>query len=97
MVYQFTYNRACYTGVTGQSIPPAGLYPGLKRPRLDYTRVYYGLGQFIPPQAKLYTHMISITISIVLSDICLLENYLIFQQVIEDSVLSDKLSEKELS
>src|SRR6218665_2141820 len=35
-------------GVTGQSIPPAGLYPGLKRPRLDYTRVYYGLGQFIP-------------------------------------------------
>ena len=34
-------------GVTGQSIhvPPAGLYPGLKRPRLDYTRVYYGLGQ----------------------------------------------------
>jgi len=31
-------------GVTGQSIPPAGLYPGLKWPRLDYTRVYYGLG-----------------------------------------------------
>src|SRR6218665_2141821 len=27
---------------------PAGLYPGLKGPRLDYTRVYYGLGQFIP-------------------------------------------------
>src|SRR6218665_1258858 len=27
---------------------PAGLYPGLKRPRLDYTRVYYSLGQFIP-------------------------------------------------
>src|SRR6218665_1983912 len=27
---------------------PAGIYPGLKRPRLDYTRVYYGLGQFIP-------------------------------------------------
>jgi len=25
------------TGVTGQSIPPAELYPGLKRPRLDYT------------------------------------------------------------
>src|SRR6218665_2865762 len=57
-------------GVTGQSIPPAGLYPGLKRPRLDYTRVYYGLGQFIPgvyyglgqfipPQAKLYTHDIN--------------------------------------
>src|SRR6218665_1395489 len=37
-----------YSGVTGQSIPPAGLYPGLKRPRLDYTRVYYGLGQLIP-------------------------------------------------
>src|SRR6218665_3191236 len=35
-------------GVTGQNIPPAGIYPGLKRPRLDYTRVYYGLGQFIP-------------------------------------------------
>ena len=55
------------TVVTGQSIPPAGLYPGLKWPRLDYTRVYYGLGQFtprvyyglgqfIPPNAKLYTH-----------------------------------------
>jgi len=27
---------------------PAGLYPGLKRPRLDYIRVYYGLGQFLP-------------------------------------------------
>ena len=42
-----------YTGpsVTGQSIPSAELYP-----MLDYTRVYYGLGQFIPPQAKLYTH-----------------------------------------
>jgi len=36
------------TGVTGHNIPPAGIYPGLKRPRLDYTRVYYGLGQFIP-------------------------------------------------
>ena len=35
-------------GVTGQNIPPAELYPGLKRTRLDYTRVYYGLGQFIP-------------------------------------------------
>ena len=23
------------SGVTGESIPPAGLYPGLKRPRLD--------------------------------------------------------------
>ncbi len=30
---------------TGYSHP--GLYLGLKRPRLDYTRVYYGLGQFI--------------------------------------------------
>ena len=46
-------------GVTGQSIPPAGLYPGIKRPRLDYTRVYYGLGQFILTQAKLYTHYIN--------------------------------------
>src|SRR6218665_3441668 len=35
-------------GVTGQNIPPAGIYPVLKRHRLDYTRVYYGLGQFIP-------------------------------------------------
>src|SRR6218665_1040435 len=34
------------TGVTGQVIP-AGLYPELKRPRLDYTRVCCGLGQFI--------------------------------------------------
>src|SRR6218665_949800 len=34
--------------VTGQNIPPAGIYPGLKRPRLYYTRVHYGLGQFIP-------------------------------------------------
>src|SRR6218665_1535497 len=61
-------------GVTGQSIPPAGLHPGLKRFRLDYTRayyglgkfiprVYYGLGQFIPPQAKLYTHNINHDIS----------------------------------
>ena len=36
--------------------------------------------------------MISITISIVLSDT--LKKYLIFQQVTEDSVLSGKLSEK---
>src|SRR6218665_2598938 len=72
-------------GVTGQSIPPAGLYPGLKRPRLDFTRVHYGLGQFIPrvilssrPIHSLrpnYTTMISI----VLSDIP--KNYLICQQV----------------
>ena len=58
----------CRPGVTGQNIPPAGLYSGLKRPRLDYTRicyglyaklypgVYYGLGQFIFPQAKSYLH-----------------------------------------
>jgi len=34
------------TCVTGQNIPPAGLYPGLKRPRLDYRPilVYYDLG-----------------------------------------------------
>src|SRR6218665_3392994 len=61
---------ACVAGVTGQNIPQAGLYPGLKRPRLDYTRVYYGLGQFIPrvyyglglfipPQAKIYPHDIN--------------------------------------
>ena len=47
------------TGVTGKSIPPAGLYPGLKRPRLDYTPVYYGLGQFVHPQAKIYPHDIN--------------------------------------
>ena len=44
-------------GVTGQNIhvPPAGIYPGLKRPRLDYTRVYYGLGQFTcKPRGRLY-------------------------------------------
>src|SRR6218665_793783 len=34
--------------VRGESMPLAGLYPGLKRPRLDYPRVYYGLGQLIP-------------------------------------------------
>src|SRR6218665_829725 len=38
---------------------PAELYPGLKRPRLDFTRVYYSLGEFIPPQTKLYTHDIN--------------------------------------
>ena len=72
--------------------PPAGLYPGLKRPRLDYTRVYYGLGQFVTPSGHYCTPMISTTISIVLSDI--LRNYLIFQQVTEDSALSGKISEK---
>ena len=62
--------RLVSTGVTGQNIPPAGIYPGLKRPRLDYTRVYNGLGQFIPwgilwlrpihtPQAKLYPNDIN--------------------------------------
>src|SRR6218665_2195056 len=82
-----------HTGVTGQNIPTAELYAGLKRPRLDYTRVYYGLGQFIPRGILWpnYTPMISITIPIVLSDI--LKNYLIFQQVTEDLVLSGKLSE----
>jgi len=65
-----SYNKSWRTGVTGQNIPPAGIYPGLKRPRLDYTRVYYGLGQFIPgvyyglgqfipPQAKIYPHDIN--------------------------------------
>src|SRR6218665_3779540 len=83
--------KSCRPVVTGHSIPPAGVYPGLKRPRLDYTRVHYGLGQFIPLRPN-YTPMISITISIVLSDIP--KNYLIFQQVTEDSVLSRKLSEK---
>ena len=44
------------------------------------------------PLGPNYTPMISITISIVFSDIP--NNYLIFQQVTEDSVLSGKLSEK---
>jgi len=51
MVYYYRYlcyPRMPFPGVTGQSIPPAGLYPGLKRPRLHYTRVYNSLGQFIP-------------------------------------------------
>jgi len=38
--YEYRCNRPEYT--------PAELYPGLKRPRLAYTRVYYGLGQLIP-------------------------------------------------
>src|SRR6218665_1723733 len=46
-----------------QSIPPARLYPGLKRSRLDHTRVYYGLGQSIPHQAKLWPHDINHDIS----------------------------------
>jgi len=58
-----------------------------------YPGVYYGLGQFKPFRPN-YTPMISITISIVLIDIGLLKNYLIFQQHTEDSVLSGKLSEK---
>src|SRR6218665_320296 len=77
-------DRAMLTGVAGQNIPPAGIYPGLKRPSLDYARVYYGLGQFIPRGINLYpgyelansyllrpkyTLMISNTISIVMSDI----------------------------
>src|SRR6218665_2222323 len=35
------------SGVTGQSIPPGRIIPGVKAPWLDYTRVCYGLGQFI--------------------------------------------------
>jgi len=65
------------TSLTGQSIPPARLYPGLKQPMLDYTRVYYGLGQFITPQAKIYPHDI-ITTSIVLSYIP--KNYFLFSK-----------------
>src|SRR6218665_914875 len=95
------------TGVTGQSIPPAEVYPGLKRLRLDYTRVYYGLGQFIPlgtlwprpihtPSGQIIPHDINYTptISIVLRDIGLPKTYSIFQPVTKDSVLSGKLSEK---
>ena len=62
----------------------ANLYPG----------VYYGLGQFIPPQATLlYTHDINHDINSI-ERYSLLKNYLIFQQVTEDSALSGKLSEK---
>ena len=43
------------------------------------------------PLRPIYTPRISITISIVLSDI--LKNYLNFQQVTEDSVLPGKLRE----
>src|SRR6218665_377926 len=95
--------RSNIAGVTGQNIPPAGLCPGLKRPRLDYTRAYYGLGQFIPrgilrprpihtSSGQIIPSFISTTISIELSDIFMI--YLIFQLVTEDSVLSGKLSEK---
>jgi len=34
----WSYYRPAITGVTGQNVPPAGLYPRLTRPRLDYTR-----------------------------------------------------------
>jgi len=59
-IYISRCNRPEYT--------PAALYPGLKRPSLDYTGVCYGIGQFIPPQAKYHTPIISITIVIVLSE-----------------------------
>jgi len=85
-------NNLNATGVTGQNIPPTGLYPGLKRSRLDYTLVYYGLGQFIPPQAILNPLDINKDTSTVFSNIP--NNYLICQQVAEYSVLSGKLSEK---
>ena len=67
-----------------------------------YTRVYYGLGrfipgvynglgQFIPTQAKLYTHDIN-------RDINNVERYtqelFNFQQLTDDSVLPGKVSEK---
>src|SRR6218665_151018 len=37
-----------YQDLTWTGYSQHGLYLGLKRPRPDYTRVYYGLGQFIP-------------------------------------------------
>jgi len=60
-VRQITKQYSVLPGVTGHNIglPLAGIYPGLKRPRLDYSGVYYGLSQFIRPQAKLYTHDIN--------------------------------------
>src|SRR6218665_2586401 len=55
--YTCTYMQGFYVkkigaGVTGQNIPPAGVYPGILWPRsILYPGVYFGLGQFIPPQA----------------------------------------------
>jgi len=46
------------------------------------------------PLRQNYTPMIKVTISIVLSDIGLPKNYLIFQKATEDSVYSGKFSEK---
>jgi len=103
IVWQHKILKKTYAGVTDQKILPAGLYPGSKRPRLDYTRVYYGLGQFIPrgilwprpnsyPLRPNYSPMMSVTISVMFGDIP--KNYLIFQQVTEVSVLSGKLSKK---
>jgi len=59
----------------------ANLYPG----------VYYGLGQFISPQAKIYPHDINHDVNSVER---FTHNLFNFQQVTEDSVLSRKLSEK---
>src|SRR6218665_2845541 len=77
--FLFLTIRRFSPGVTGQNIPPARIYPGLKRPRLDYTRVYYGLGQFISRgilwprpihtpsgqiiHVQLYTHYINLDIN----------------------------------
>jgi len=45
------------TGVAGQNIPLAGLYPGMLWPWPIYTPgVYYGLGQLIPPQAIIFPY-----------------------------------------
>jgi len=65
-------NCAIKCGCNRPEYTSAGLYPVLKRPRLDYTLVSYGLGQFIPwgilwprpihASSKKYAPMISITI-----------------------------------
>ena len=74
---------------------PGRTIPGVKAAHARLYRVYYGLGEFMPrgivcmansyPLRQNYSPMISLTISIVLNDIP--NNYLIFQQVTEDSVL----------
>jgi len=38
IVFNHVHNTR--SGVAGQSIPLSAIYPGLKRPMLDYTRVY---------------------------------------------------------
>src|SRR6218665_3881054 len=75
-------------------VKQAGVYPGRIIPRVKSAHRpgynYYDLGQFIPPQAKLYTHDIN-------HDINSVERYtqeLFNFSTSEDSVFSGKLSER---